>query len=120
MVMDPVHGSVDRGRCRSTMDRGQGLGGGSPEDGQNDAPVCGTLPRLRKKGEGMAVILIDCRRGQRRGGSDRATVVKKRRRKHLVRAALGCGEKRRGAGRGAVEGGDGLPLCRSRGGGDSR
>jgi hypothetical protein len=45
-------------------------------------------------------------RGQRRG--DRAMTMKKWLRKRLVRAALGCGEKRRGAagGRGsAVEDG---------------
>jgi hypothetical protein len=29
-----------------------GLGGGSPEDSQNDAPVCGTSPQLRKRGGG--------------------------------------------------------------------
>jgi hypothetical protein len=63
MVMDLVHSSVDHGRHRSTVDRGQGLGGGSPKDGQNGAPVRGTSPRLRKKGEGTAVILTGCKRG---------------------------------------------------------
>jgi hypothetical protein len=52
MVMDPVHSSVDHGRHRSTVDRGQGLDGGSLEDGQNSAPMRGTLPWLRKKGAG--------------------------------------------------------------------
>jgi hypothetical protein len=93
MVKDPVHGSVDRGRRRSTVDRGQGLIGGSSEDGRNDAPVRGTSPWLRKKGEGMEVILTGCRRRRRRGGSDRETVVKKRQRKCSVPAVLGHGEK---------------------------
>jgi hypothetical protein len=115
--MDLVHGSVDRGRRRSMVDRGQGLGGGSLEDGRDGALVHGTTPRLRKMGEGMAVILTGCRRGWRRGGSDRAMVVKKRWRKHTVQAVLGHGENGRGAARGAVEDGDGLRLYRSRGGG---
>jgi hypothetical protein len=61
------------GGARSTVDRGQGLCGGSLEDDRNRAPVHGTSPQLRKKGEGMAVILTGCRRGRRRGRSDRAT-----------------------------------------------
>jgi hypothetical protein len=63
MVMDPVHSSVDHERCRSMVDCRQGLGGGSQEDGRNGAPVRGASPRLRKKGEGTAVILTGCRRG---------------------------------------------------------
>jgi hypothetical protein len=47
------------------VDCGQGLSGGSSEDGQNGALVRGTTPRLRKMGEGMAVILTGCRRGGR-------------------------------------------------------
>jgi hypothetical protein len=70
MVMDPVHSSVDHERHRSTVDSGQGLGGGSPEDGRNGAPVCGTSPRLRKKGEGTTVILTGCKRGG--GGTETA------------------------------------------------
>jgi hypothetical protein len=106
MVMDPVHSSVDHGRHRSTLDRGQGLSGGSPEDGRNGAPVRGTLPRLRKKGEGTAVILTGCRRG----GKGWASMGMKRWRRRLVQAVLGHGEKRRGEGRGVVEGGDGPPF----------
>jgi hypothetical protein len=109
MVMDPVHSSVDHGQRQSTVDCGQGLGGGSPEDARNGAPVCGTSPRLRKKGGGMAVILTGCRRGRRRDGTGRASVGKKWQRRHSVWAVLGRGEKRRGEGRGAVESGDG-PL----------
>jgi hypothetical protein len=37
-----------------------------------------------------------------------------------VRAVLGCGEKRRRAGRGAVDGGGALPLHRGQGGGSGR
>jgi hypothetical protein len=111
--MDSVHSSVDHGRRRSTVDRGHGLSCGSMEDDWNGAPVRGTSPRLRKKGEGMAVILT----GYRRGGNGRASVSKKWQRRCSVRAVLGRGEKRRGEGRGAVEGGDGPPLYRSRGGG---
>jgi hypothetical protein len=37
-----------------------------------------------------------------------------------MRAALGCGEERRRAGRGAVKDGGALPLYRGRGGGGGR
>jgi hypothetical protein len=74
MVMDPVHSSVDNRRHRSTMDHGQGLDGGSPKDGRNGAPVRGTSPWLRKKGEGTAVILTGCKRGRRRDRNGRALV----------------------------------------------
>jgi hypothetical protein len=43
---------VDHERRRSTVDHGHRLGGGSSENGQNGAPVRGTSPRLREKGEG--------------------------------------------------------------------
>jgi hypothetical protein len=58
---------VDRERRRSTVDHGHRLGGGSPENGRNGAPVRGTSPRLRKKGEGMAVSLTGCKRGAAEG-----------------------------------------------------
>jgi hypothetical protein len=48
--VDQVHEFVDRGRRRSTVDHGHGLGGGSPENGRNGAPMRGTSPRLRKDG----------------------------------------------------------------------
>jgi hypothetical protein len=45
----------------------------------------------------------------------RATVVKKRWRKHSMRAVLGCGQKRTGAGGGAVEDGEAnVMLTRAR------
>jgi hypothetical protein len=110
----------DRGSTGPWWTGDRGHGGGSSEDGRNGAPVRGTSPRLRKKSEGMAVILIGCRRGRRRGGGDQATVVKKRQRKRSVWAALGHGGKRRGAGRGAMEDDGALPLCRGRAGGDGR
>jgi hypothetical protein len=72
--MDQVHESVYRKRRRSMVDHGHRLGGGSPENDRNGAPVCGTSPRLRKKGEGMAVSLTGCKRGHRRVGHDQATV----------------------------------------------
>jgi hypothetical protein len=65
--VDRVPGGVDHGRRRSTVDRGHRLGGGSPMNGQNGAPVRGTLPRLRKKGEGTAVSLTGCKRGAAEG-----------------------------------------------------
>jgi hypothetical protein len=101
--VDRVQGAVDRGRCRSTVDRGQGLGGGSPENGWNGAPVRRTSPWLRKKGEGTAVSLTSCKRGRRREGNDWASVGKNRRRRCSVRAVLGHGEKRREVGRGPVK-----------------
>jgi hypothetical protein len=58
---------VDRGKGRSRVDHGHRLGGGSPENGRNGAPVHGTSPRLRKKGEGTAVSLTGCKRGAAEG-----------------------------------------------------
>jgi hypothetical protein len=101
--VDRVHGAVDCGRHQSTVDRGQGLSGNSPEDGQNGATVCGTLPRLRKKGEGTSMSLTGCKRGRRRDGNDRALVGNNRQRRRLVRVALGHREKRREVGRGPVK-----------------
>jgi hypothetical protein len=94
---------VDRERRQSTVDRGQGLGGGSLENGRNGTPVRGASPRLRKKGEGMAVSLTGCKRGRRRDGNSQASVGKNRWRRCSVRAVLGGGEKRREVGRGPVK-----------------
>jgi hypothetical protein len=82
--MDRVHDSVDRERRRSTVDHGHRLGGGSPENGRNDAPVRGTSPRLREKGEGTTVSLTGCKRGRQRVRHDRATVGNNRRRRRSV------------------------------------
>jgi hypothetical protein len=101
--VDRVHSAVDRGRRRSTVDHGQGLGGGSPEDGRNGAPMCGTSPWLRKKGEGTAVSLIGYKRGRQRDGNGHASVGNNRRRRRSVWAVLGCREKRREVGRGPVK-----------------
>jgi hypothetical protein len=101
--MDRVHGAVDRGRHRSTVDHGQGLSGGSLEDSRNGAPMHGTSPRLRKKGEGTVVSLTGCKRGRGRNENGRASVGNNRWRRHSVRAALRHGEKRREAGRGPVK-----------------
>jgi hypothetical protein len=46
---------------------------------------------------------------------DRATVVKRRRRWHSIRAVLEHGEKRRRAGRGEVEDGGSLPFIGAEG-----
>jgi hypothetical protein len=85
------------------VNRGQGLGGGSPEDGRNGALVCGTMPRLRKKGEGMTVSPTGCKRGRQRDRNDWASVENNWQRWHSVRAVLRCGEKRREVGRGPVK-----------------
>jgi hypothetical protein len=82
--MDRVHGAVDCGRHRSTVDREHRLGGGSLENGRNGAPVRGTLPQLRKKGEGMAVSLTGYKRGRRTDGHGGATVGNNRRRRSSV------------------------------------
>jgi hypothetical protein len=82
--MDRVHESVDRERHRSTVDHDHRLGGGSPENGRNDFPVRGTSPRLREKGEGTAVSLTGCKRGQRSVGHDWATVGNNRWRRRSV------------------------------------
>jgi hypothetical protein len=75
---------MDRERHRSTVDHGHRLGGGSPENGRNGTPVCGTSPRLREKGEGTAVSLTGCRRGRRWDEHDRAMVGNNLRRRHSV------------------------------------
>jgi hypothetical protein len=75
---------VDRERRRSTVDHGHRLGGGSPENGRNGAPVRGTSPRLREKGEGTAVSLTGYKRGRWRVRHDRVTVGNNRRRRRSV------------------------------------
>jgi hypothetical protein len=50
--MDRVDGAVDRRRHRSTVDRGQGLGGGSSEDGRNGAPHAWNLTAVEEEGGG--------------------------------------------------------------------
>jgi hypothetical protein len=82
--VDRVHESVDHERRRSTVDHGHHLGGGSPENGWNGAPVCGTSPRLREKGEGTAVSLTGYKRGRRRVEHDQATVGNNQRRRRSV------------------------------------
>jgi hypothetical protein len=79
---------VDRERCQSTVDHGHRLGGGSPENGRNGAPVRGTSPRLRKNGEGTAVSLTGCNRGWWRVGHDRVTVGNNRWRRRSVEWVL--------------------------------
>jgi hypothetical protein len=63
---------------------GHRLGGGSPENGWNGAPVRGTSPWLREKGEETVVSLTGGKRGRRRVGHDRATVGNNRRRRRSV------------------------------------
>jgi hypothetical protein len=104
MVMDPVHSSVDHERHQSTVDRGQGLSSGTPEDGRNGAPVRGASQWLRNKGEGTAVILTGCKGGQRRDGNSRASMGNNQRRRRSMRAALGRGEKRDGERSGEARG----------------
>jgi hypothetical protein len=82
--VDRVHESVDRKWRWSTVDHIHRLGIGSPENGRNGAPVRGTSPRLREKGEGTAVSLTGCKRGRRRVGHDRAMVGNNRRRRRTV------------------------------------
>jgi hypothetical protein len=79
-----VHESVDCERRRSTVDHGHRLGGGSLENGRNGAPVRGTSPRLREKGEGTAVSPTGYKRGRRRVRNDRATVENNRRRRRSM------------------------------------
>jgi hypothetical protein len=126
--VDRVHGAVDRGRRRSTVDRGHCLGGGSPENGWNGAPVHGTSPRLRKKGEGTAVSLIGCKRGRRRDGHGRAAVGNNRWRRRSVGWTLRTRERANEGGVSVVmAGGCSSPFysgrrgaCRGEGGGNGR
>jgi hypothetical protein len=102
---------VDRARCRSTVDRGQGLGGGSPELSLVAAPGHDGSPTVAQRKEGcMGNSMgrsLEIR--QQRGGW--VTVMKKQWRRHSVQVVLGCAENRR-AGRGAVENDRALPLYR--------
>jgi hypothetical protein len=82
--MDRLHESVDRERRRSTVDHGHRLGGGSPENGRNDAPVLGTSPWLREKGEATVLSLTGYKRGRRRVRHDRAMVGNNRRRRRSL------------------------------------
>jgi hypothetical protein len=101
----PVHGRPWTGpRRRLARER--------PEHG---APVRGTSPWLRKKGEGTAVSLTGCKRGRQRDGNGRASVGKNRWRRRSVRAVLGRGEKRGGERSGEARGGC-SPFYRGRGG----
>jgi hypothetical protein len=50
---------VDHGRCRSTVDQGQGLSGGLPELSLTAAPGHGGLPRGWQREEGDAARLGD-------------------------------------------------------------
>jgi hypothetical protein len=86
--VDRVHEPVDRERCRSTVDHGHHLGGGSPENGRNGVPVRRTSPRLRKNGEGTTVGPTDYKRERQRVGHDRAMMGKNRRRRRLVEWVL--------------------------------
>jgi hypothetical protein len=115
--VDRVHGAVDHGERRSMVDRGHRLGGGSPENGQNGAPVRGTSPRLRKKGEGMMVSLTDCKRGRRRDGHGRTTVGNNRRRRRSVGWTLQTREQANEGGVSVVMGGGcSSPFYSGRGG----
>jgi hypothetical protein len=91
----PVHGAVDRGHH---------LRGGSPENRRNGAPVRGTSPRLRKKGEGTTVSLTGCERGRWRDGHGRAMVGNNHRRRRSVGWSLQTRER---ANAGGGECGDG-------------
>jgi hypothetical protein len=114
--VDRVHGAVDRGRRRSTVDRGHHLEGGSPKNGRNGDPVRGTSPRLIKKGEGTAVSLTSCKRGRWRDGDGRATVGNDRRRRRSVGWMLRTQERENEGGVSVVmAGGCSSPLYSGRG-----
>jgi hypothetical protein len=115
--MDQVHESVHRGRRWSMVDHGHRLGGDSPENGRNDAPMRGTSPQLRKKGEGMAVSLTGCKRGRRRVGHGRATVGNNRQRRCSVGWTFRTRERANEGGVSVVmAGGCSLPIYSGRGG----
>jgi hypothetical protein len=82
--VDRVHESMDHERRRSTVEHGHRLEGGSPENSWNGAPVRGTSPWLREKGEGMAVSLTNYKRGRRRVRHDWVTVGNNRWRRRMV------------------------------------
>jgi hypothetical protein len=80
------------------------------------APGHGGPPEVEQWGEGCTGSPSRASPVRRRQCGGRAMAVKKRQRRHLVWAALGCREKRRREGRGVVENGGALPLYRGRAG----
>jgi hypothetical protein len=87
-VVDRVHAPVDSERRWPTVDHDHRTGGGLPEIGRNGVPVRGTLPRLRKNGEGTEVSLTCGTGGRRRVGHNQATVGNNRRRRRSVEGEL--------------------------------
>jgi hypothetical protein len=115
--MHRVHGAVDRRRRRSTVDCGHRLRGGSLENGRNGTPMRETSPRLRKKGEGMAMSLTGCksqRRGDRHGW---VTVGNNRQRRRSVGWTLRTRERANEGGVSVVmDGGCSSPFYSGQGG----
>jgi hypothetical protein len=93
---------------RWTLDRGSAMT--SLELGLTVAPGHGGSPTMAQRRERSMGSLSQASLGHVRWHGDRATVVKKWRWRHSVRAALGHGEKRRRAGRGAAKTGWGIAL----------
>jgi hypothetical protein len=103
---------MDQRRARSTVDRPAWLAtklNGAQPSGRSEArwPTGGGAAGRGCMG---SPSWASPGRGRQRGG--RAMAVKKRWRRRSVQAALGREEKRRRAGRGAVENGGSLPLYR--------
>jgi hypothetical protein len=99
-------------RHRFTVDRPWPAEGGSPELSLATALGHGGSPEVAQRGEGCTGSPFRASPGHGWQCGGRVTVVKKWRRRRSVRLALGHREKRRRAGRGAVEDGEALPLYR--------
>jgi hypothetical protein len=120
-LIEKLHGPdpqlVDHGGAgpRWTLDRGMAMT--SPELGQTAAPGHGGSPTMAQQRERStgSPSRASPGRGWQRG--DRATAVKKWRWRRSVRAALGHGEKRTRAGRGAAKTGGTSPFYRGLEGG---
>jgi hypothetical protein len=67
-AMNRVHGLMDRRRSRSTMDWSRGAAVASPELAVGAAPVSGSSPWQRGKGEEPMGVLTEVEIGQRDDG----------------------------------------------------
>jgi hypothetical protein len=72
--MNRFHGLVDRWRSRSTMDWSRGAAVGSPELTLGAAPVSGSSPWVKEKGEELQGVLTVGESGRRIEGVMPATV----------------------------------------------
>jgi hypothetical protein len=101
---------VDCGRRWSTVDRGQGLGGGSPELGLATAPGHSGSPAVVQRKEGCTGSPSQASKGHTQLRGDWAMMVKRWWWWRSMGAELEHEERRRRVRRGAVKTGRGISL----------